>query len=446
MLAREHPEAIRQMARHGGFGGKYSRLIARNMQSDAPEVVAEARKHLTIESYAAEGEKGLWLLRFPWVNVALIETADSVVLFDAGYTAMGPVLRDVIPTLSDKPLSHIILSHVHIDHAYGALALKEKWPKAQIVANDLWPEMVAKEVRLGASIARYNNQPVSAHPHSIVQLPAADVMFRHTLDLSIGGELLRLHHAPAETEEQIWLEMPSRGAIFTADYYQGFLPNAGNGKRMQRHVSEWADALRAMAETKPRLMLPMHGEALTDGAEIADRLTLTADALDHIADQVVAGLNAGTRQDVIAANIDWPERFANSLHLDPQYNRPVDIGRMVSKRWTGWWDDIPSHFPAVTFEAEAKEAIALAGGILPLMERAYELLPANPAMAARLADWARYGEPINPLALQLTVDVYMARIGEADMPLQESLIYFNAAAEARAMLAQQSLTAEARID
>lgn len=232
------------------------------------------------------------------------------------------------------------------------------------------------------------------------------------------------------------MALPGRGAIFTADYYQGFLPNAGNGKRIMRHVDEWATALRSMAALKPSLLMPMHGAPVSDAGEVERRLTILAEALEHVSAETVRRLNDGERRDVIAATINWPKRFAEEPTLDAQYNRPEDISRMVSMRWTGWWDGVPGHFAALPFEAEAKEAIRLAGGIDALDRRARELLPANPKLAARLADWAFFGEPDNPAALRLTVDIYMARLAEPDMPVQEGLVYFDQAAKARAMLQQ----------
>jgi alkyl sulfatase BDS1-like metallo-beta-lactamase superfamily hydrolase len=145
-------------------------------------------------------------------------------------------------------------------------------------------------------------------------------------------------------------------------------------------------------------------------------------------------------QITIAASLVWPERFDRSSLLDPQYNRPEDISRMVAMRWTGWWDDIPSHFAALRFEDEAAEALRLAGGMEMLAMRARELLAASPRLAARLADWAYYGEPDDPRAMQLTIDVYLARISEEGVPLQESQVYLVHAARARARL--EALTAK----
>lgn len=430
ILAREYPEIMKHMARQDGFGGPSSPKIARAMLSDAPELVEEAKAKMTIE---AVGE-GMWLIRFPYVNVALVETRSGLVLFDTGYAAIGTVLADVIPTLSAKPLTHIVVSHIHIDHAYGWSALKAKWPNAKTIASDLYPAMAAKEVRLGGSIGRLNNQPLALQPVSLDRLPIADIVFRKHLALTIGGERFEFFHAPGETEEQIWMAMPGRRAIFTADYYQGFLPNAGNGKRILRHVDEWAAALRTMAGLKPAILMPMHGAALADPAEIDRRLTVLAEAFEYLSDETVRRLNAGERRDAIAASIAWPERFAKEPSLDPQYNRPEDISRMVAMRWTGWWDGLPAHFAALPFEAEAREAVQLAGGIDALDRRARELLSTDPKLAARLADWAYYGAPGDPRALRLTVDVYMARLAEPDMPVQEGTVYFDHAAKARAQL------------
>lgn len=432
MIAREHPNVIRHMMRNDGFGGTGSAPIAQAMLSDSPERIALARKAMVVERHG----QGMWLLRFPYVNVALIETKRGLVLFDTGYAAIGPVLAEVIPTLSTKPLTHVVVSHVHIDHAYGWPALKARWPGLTTITSDLFPDMAAKEVRLGGSIGRFNNQPLELQPTSVERLPRPEIMFRDRLDLKIDGETFVLRHAPGETEEQIWMALPGRKAIFTADYYQGFLPNAGNGKRIMRHVDEWAQAFREMVGFKPEHLLPMHSAAVDDGAEIARILTLNADAFEYISNQVVAGLNAGRRKDEIAATIDWPERFAKAPELDPQYNRPQDIARMVALRWTGWWDDVPSHFAAMRFEDEAKEALRLAGGIDAVDKRARELIGQDNMLAARLADWASYGAPNDPKALRLAIDVYLARIAEAGMPLQESQVYFVHASVLRAKLAR----------
>ena len=267
-----------------------------------------------------------------------------------------------------------------------------------------------------------------------------DETFEGRKTYKIGGETFIATHAPGETEDQIWLSIPGRKTIVTADYYQGFLPNAGNGKRMQRYVEEWTAAYRDMAALKPEIMLPMHGAALEGADTIASTLNTSADAFDHILTQVLARLNAGERKDVIAANIDWPERFAKNPLLEAQYNRPADIARMIMKRWTGWWDDVPSHFAAMTFDDEAREVLRLAGGLDAIEKRARALLATNPMLAARLADWAYFGAPDDPKALQLVIDVYLARIAEPDMPVQEGLIYLDMAAKARAKLAELEAT------
>ena len=109
---------------------------------------------------------------------------------------------------------------------------------------------------------------------------------------------------------------------------------------------------------------------------------------------------------------------------------------MIMKRWTGWWDDVPSHFAAMTFDAEAREVLRLAGGLDAVEKRARAVLPTDPMLAARLADWAYYGAPNDPKALQLAIDVYLARIAEPDMPVQEGIIYLDVASRARARLEQ----------
>ncbi|MBU6253312.1 MAG: hypothetical protein KGN98_08985, partial [Alphaproteobacteria bacterium] len=75
-----------------------------------------------------------------------------------------------------------------------------------------------------------------------------------------------------------------------------------------------------------------------------------------------------------------------------------------------------------------------AGGLEAIDKRARALLPTDSKLAARLADWAYFSNPDDPRALKLAIDVYLARLSEADMPVQEGLIYLDMAARARARL------------
>lgn len=46
-----------------------------------------------------------------------------------------------------------------------------------------------------------------------------------------------------ELSYEIWVAVPGRKIVSSVDYFQGFLPNAGNGKRRQRYPEEWARPL-----------------------------------------------------------------------------------------------------------------------------------------------------------------------------------------------------------
>ncbi|MBK9433166.1 MAG: MBL fold metallo-hydrolase [Sphingomonadales bacterium] len=263
LLAREFPEVMRHMARQDGFGGPSSKPIARAMLSDAPDLVAEAKAKMTVEKI----EDGVWLIHFPYVNVALIETRHGLVLFDTGYAAIGPVLVELLPALSKKPLSHIIVSHTHVDHAYGWPALKAKWPMAKMITSALLPEMAARDVRLGGSIGRLNNQPLHLQPASIDQMPTPDIVFEDKLSIQIDGETFRSLSCPGgdrrtNLDGGTW---PARR--FSPQLLSGFLPMPAMASASTAHVDEWVAALRDMSAKKPEVLMPMHGAAIVSEAK-----------------------------------------------------------------------------------------------------------------------------------------------------------------------------------
>ena len=93
------------------------------------------------------------------------------------------------------------------------------------------------------------------------------------------------------------------------------MPNAGNGKRVQRHIKEWIVALREMAALGATIMLPAHGEALTEADSIQSEFNLLANAFESIRTQAIDGLNRGLRKDQIFQSITLPDELAHEHTL-----------------------------------------------------------------------------------------------------------------------------------
>ena len=414
-----NPQLVKSIMLGGGFGTELSYAIANHMYSRTnAAAIADARAKLKIEALAPR----TWLLRFPIVNVVVFETDAGLVLIDSGYAPAGPALVDALKQISSKPVHTVVLTHFHADHAFGAWALLAAGMKPQIVAEERFIAQMEGDMRTNGLIARNNQQPLAEVPRSWDDAVRPTLTFHNKTTLNIGGEDFVLTHARGETEDQIWVSVPGRSVVVSADYFQGFLPNAGNGKRRQRYPEEWAQALREMAALKPKLLLPMHGPALTDAAEIQDRLPAQASMLDSIAKQVVDGLNAGGRRDLVIDRVALPPELAKRADARPLYVSAKDIGRMVVKEHSGWWDDIPSHWDPAPVAAEAREIAALAGGPLKLIQRALALAGTNPALASHLADWAWLADEQDRAVVQGALEIYARRVAQA-LPAQEALVY-----------------------
>ena len=421
----EFPGILPAIQRGGAFGGAFSRAIATDIFKASEEGIADARKLSRIEAVAPR----TWIIYLPLVNVVVFETDDGLVLVDAGMAAAGPVIRELIASVTDTPIHTIIYTHCHVDHAYGTWALMADNPV--IVSQADLPACFDRYIELPGSLAKYMGQPVESLPASREDFVYPTQTFRDETTLTIGGEAFVLRARPGETEDQLYVWVPGRQALATADYYQGFLPNTGNGKRVQRYPEEWASALREMATENAVLLLPAHGEALTDPALIRENLSVLAEALEWVIAHTKDELNKGTRQDLVYRSLDVPEHLLTHPTLKQQYVSWADISKMVMRRYVGWWDDIPSHWTPASFDEQSAVITDLAGGVEALDARARELVETDIVMASHIADWAWFGNPGDPVAQRLLIDVYAHRIVNTESNTQEILAWLEAMTQAR---------------
>lgn len=433
LLLREHPELVAALQRGAGFGGAASAAIANRMHSRDAAAIADARAKTRVE---AQGPR-TWLIRMPFVNAVLFETDAGLVLVDASYAPGGPALLEAIRSVSAKPIHTLIYTHSHADHAFGTWALLDAGERPEIVATEELREGFDLLLLLRGSIAKYNNQRLEDAPATRADFVWPTRTFRDRLELEIGGEKFVLVHCKGETDDQLYVWVPGRRALASADYYQGFFPNAGNAKRMLRDVDAWAKGLRDMAALEPALLLPAHGEAIADPARIRDELEALARAFESVIAQTLAGLNAGLRKDEIPLRVALPPELAQRPTLRLSYTSVADLSRMVLKKYTGWWDDVPSHWSPAPLTEEARTLVALAGGSARVAEKARALLADGElALAAHLADWTWLADADDPIAQQLAIDVYAARIVDERTLVQEQIEYLARMVEARARQAR----------
>ncbi|MEH6583137.1 MAG: MBL fold metallo-hydrolase [Halioglobus sp.] len=424
----ENPELINRISEGGAFGGDNSMEAAQNMFGRTEAAIEDVRKKTKVVEVGPRS----YLIRMPIVNAAFFVTDEGIVLVDTGMGPAGPAIMDAIRSVSDAPIHTIIYTHGHVDHAYGTWAIMEAGETPEIIGHELLKDRFERYIRLRGSLAKYMSQPEAQLPASEADLVWPTRYFSDRLELEIGGETFVLQHHKGETDDQLYVWVPGRKALASADYYQGFLPNAGNGKRYQRHVEDWEVAMREMAALEPEILLPAHGAAINDSAVIVENFTVLADALKYIVDYTIEGLNDGKRKDQISGSLQLPEHLANHPTLNVQYVTANDISKMVMKKYTGWWDDIPSHWSPASMEDQGNMIIELAGGNMPtIIAYARGQIGQDIRLASHLTDWLFYARPDDSEVQQLVFDVYRARIMDPDSNTMEMLTYLDQMTAAR---------------
>ena len=90
------------------------------------------------------------------IGVYLLETADGPALFDCGPSSTLPRLKDALRErgLELSDVRHLLLSHVHLDHAGGAGALLREHPALTVWVSEVGAPHVVDPTRLERSARR----------------------------------------------------------------------------------------------------------------------------------------------------------------------------------------------------------------------------------------------------------------------------------------------------
>jgi alkyl sulfatase BDS1-like metallo-beta-lactamase superfamily hydrolase len=321
-------------------------------------------------------------------NVVAFRTDDGLVLFDASsvFTARGCV--DSMRAWADDPIHSLVYTHGHVDHVGGSglfVADNEQRGHAAptVIGHEAVPARFARyratngwnlniNVRqfgpgFGGGVTRKDGTTVPFLPEDTAE---CDVTYEDSMELSVGGLDIVLHHDKGETDDHTWAWIPAHRAVAVGDFVLWVFPNAGNPQKVQRYPAEWAAALRKMMALEPELLLPAHGLAVHGRDRVARVLGDLADALEHLVTDVVAMMNAGATLDDIVHSVQVDPDQLRKPWLRPIYDEPEFVVRNIWRLYGGWWDGDPAHLKPPAASALAAELVDLVGGAETLAERA----------------------------------------------------------------------------
>ncbi len=363
-----------------------------------------------------------------FAHVHVVQTEEASVVFDSGIPELAPMIADRVSEEVAAPVSHLVLTHGHRDHAGGAGhmigAFGGAGRRPALVAHESLPGRMAR-YRLTDGYNRIINerQFARSNPDGLIDgfafaLPDPDVTFRDRIGIDVGGLEIELRHVRAETDDHLWAWIPQRRVAVTGDLMLWHFPNAGNPAKVQRYPLEWAAALRDIAAVGPELLLPGHGLPFEGRERIRRVLEDTAAVLEDLTMLTIELMNAGATLDEVLEATRIDQERIKRPYLAPTYDEPEFVVRNVWRLYGGWYDGVPSNLKPARFAELASELADLAGGALALARRA-EALTADgqTALACHLVDLAAAAEPKNAAVHGARRDVYRQRRDE-----QQSLI------------------------
>jgi alkyl sulfatase BDS1-like metallo-beta-lactamase superfamily hydrolase len=348
-----------------------------------------------------------------------LDTGDGLVMLDTGHQLDVVSLHEQVRAWRPQaPLAAAVYSHHHVDHVFGTKPFEDEaaangWAAPTVYAHEELPNHFDRYLRTLGWNRAINMRQFGIHLPQF-QWPDhyryPDVTYRDALHFRRGELTFELRHARGETDDATWTWVPERKILMPGDLFIWAVPNAGNPQKVQRYVSDWAVALREMAALGPEIMLAGHGLPIVGRDRIVAALTDTAELLESIESQTLALMNRGVTLDRVLHEVEVPSHLTGKPYLQPVYDHPQFIVRNVWRRYGGWWDGEPDTLLPAPRADQAREWIALAGGVAAVLARATELQQSGDLrLACHLVEMAVLAEPDSVDAHQVRAAVYSAR-------------------------------------
>ena len=280
-------------------------------------------------------------------NSLVVVNDDDVLVVDSHITpSAAEELIAGIGQITDKPITTLVYTHFHYDHAHGTQAFGD----LQIIGHEFTRETMAGDPHNEPTFQREKaNQPrtiawfegqlesaesdeqreqleyrlglAKAHAASTktIEPVPPDTTLSDRLTLFRGDrEIQLIFCGRAHTGGDVVVYLPADKIVYTGDMAFSGPSFLGDG-----HVDEWPDTLMKLKELDVELYVPGHGPPFTD----AERLDLVAAYYRDLWDQVVAARADGANAGEATGRVDLTS-YADTLGIRRPGTDPLAVARI----------------------------------------------------------------------------------------------------------------------
>jgi glyoxylase-like metal-dependent hydrolase (beta-lactamase superfamily II) len=169
---------------------------------------------------------GLWQLSLPFlgepgiIGSYLLADQEHLLLVDPGPTTTLPALLDAIRATGHAPeeLTHILLTHIHLDHAGATGNLLQYAPQARVYVHRLGAPHLLDTTKVVASATRIYGERMQTLWGEIRSVPAQSLhALEHGDTLALGDHALEISYTPGHAIHHIIFFDPRSRDLFAGD-------------------------------------------------------------------------------------------------------------------------------------------------------------------------------------------------------------------------------------
>ena len=339
-----------------------------------------------VTTYETPGGKIHFAIGYGIANSIMVEGIDGNIIIDTADSVYeAEQIYKIFRKKNSNPIKAIIYTHNHGDHTFGAAFYNTiQSEKPIIIAHEdtdfymqrilgiINPIISERSSRMFGTIIDeddFINVGIGASLNvgkSVAGYVKPNQTFKDQLNLSIAGIDIELHHAPGETNDQLFVWLPKHKALMPGDNVYKTFPNLYTIRgTTHRNVIGWINSIDQMRALNADYIFPSHTLPIL-GGDISPTLTIYRDGIQYVHDQTIRLMNKGFYPNEIVEMIKLPESIRNSPFLYEFYGTVRWSVRSIFNGYLGWFSGNPTDLDPLTNKEEATRFATIVGGNDPL--------------------------------------------------------------------------------